>query len=98
MIAYRAETSIVNLLGDFYSKAKDEGRMLVKEIVKTDADLQPDYEKKTLTVKLHSLSTPRANKAVEQICQLLNESETIFPGTELRMIYQTLSQGDIQIE
>jgi hypothetical protein len=97
MIAYRAETSIVNLLEDFYSKAKDEGRMLVKEIIKTDADLQPDYEKKTLTVKLHSLSTPRANKAVKQICQILNESETIFPGTELRMIYQTLSQGDIQI-
>lgn len=94
MIAYRAETSIVNLLDDCYSKAKDEGRMLVKEIVKTDADLQPDYEKKTLTVKLHSLSTPRANNAVEQLCQLLNETETIFPGTELQLIYQTLSKVD----
>jgi len=92
MIAYRAETSIVNLFDNYYSKAKDEGRMLVKEIVKTDADFQPDYEKKTLTVKLHSLSTPRANNAVEQLCQLLNETETVFPGTELRLIYQTLSK------
>jgi hypothetical protein len=91
MIAYRAETSIVNLLEGHYSKAKDEGRMLVKEIVKTDADLQPDYENKTLTVRLHSLSTPRANRAVEQICQLLNETETVFPGTDLRLIYQTHS-------
>jgi hypothetical protein len=40
MIAYRAEISIVNLLEDCYSKTKDEGRMLVKEVVKTDADLE----------------------------------------------------------
>lgn len=96
MIAYRAETSIVNLLEDCYSKTKDEGRMLVKEIVKTDADLQPDYENKTLTVKLHSLSTPRANKAVAQICQVLNETEMVFPRTDLQMIYQTLSNDDSQ--
>jgi hypothetical protein len=96
MIAYRAETSIVNQLDDCYSKAKDEGRMLVKEIVKTDADLQPDYEKQTLTVKLHSLSTPRANRAVEQLCNLFNETETIFPGTNLRLIYQTLFNTDNQ--
>ncbi|HEX3019257.1 MAG TPA: hypothetical protein VHP36_03100 [Chitinispirillaceae bacterium] len=60
-------------------KARDEGAMLVKEIVRTDADWQPDYEKKTLKVRLHSLSTPRANKAVEQIYQLLDESEIIYP-------------------
>lgn len=96
MIAFRAETAVVNLLGDYYAKVMNEGRMLVKEIVKTDADLEPDYESKTLTVRLHSLSTPRANKAVEQLCQLLNETETIFPGTELRLIYQTLSSGGAQ--
>ena len=94
MIAYRAETSIVNLLDDCYSKTQDEGRMLVKEIVKTDADLKPDYESKILRVRLHSLSTPRANRAVERLCQLLNETETIFPGTDLRLIYQTLSNAD----
>jgi hypothetical protein len=96
MIAYRAETSIVNLLGDCYAKIADEGRMLVKEIVNTDADLQPDYENKTLTVLLHSLSTPRANNAVIQLCKLLNESETVYPETELRMIYKTLASSDIQ--
>lgn len=97
MIAFRAETAVVNLLGDYYAKAMNEGRMLVKEIVKTDADLEPDYESKSLTVRLHSLSTPRANKAVEQLCQLLNETETNFPGTELRLIYQTLSSGGAQV-
>jgi hypothetical protein len=94
MIAYRAETSIVNLLGEWYSRTEDEGRMLVKEIIKTDADLKPDYESKTLTVSLHSLSTPRANRVVERLCELLNETETVFPGTDLRLIYKTLSDDD----
>lgn len=97
MIAFRAETAVVNLLGDCYSKVMDEGRMLVKEIVKTDADLEPDYENKTLTVRLHSLSTPRANRAVKQLCELLNESETSFPGTELRLRYQTLSSDGAHV-
>lgn len=94
MISYRAETSIVNLLDDCYSRTQDEGRMLVKEIVQTDADLKPDYESKILTVRLHSLSTPRANRAVERLCQLFNETETVFPGTDLRLIYQTLSNDN----
>ena len=94
MIAYRAETSIVNLLDECYSKTEDEGRMVVKDIIKTDADLKPDYESKTLAVSLHSLSTPRANRVVERLCQFLNETETVFPGTDLRLIYQTLSEED----
>lgn len=53
-------------------KANNEIRMLVKEIILSDADLLPDYEQKTLKVRIHSLSTPRANKAVSKLCPLLN--------------------------
>jgi hypothetical protein len=92
MIAYRAETAVVNLLEDHYSRLKDEGRMLVKEIIKSDADLKPDYDNHTLTIRLHSLSTPRANKAAESLCEILNDTETIYPGTDLRLIYETVAQ------
>ncbi len=88
MIAFRAETSVANLLTPFYAKSDIEIRMLVKEIIKNDADLIPEYEKKTLTVRLHTLSTPRANRAVMELCKILNDSETIFPGTDLRLIYE----------
>lgn len=88
MIAYRAETAVTNLLSPFYAKAENEIRMLVKEIIKSDADLVPDYESKTLTVRLHSLSTPRANSAAFELCKILNESETKFPDTDLRLIYK----------
>ena len=65
-------------------------RMLVKEIIKSDADLIPDYKNKTLTVRLHSLSTPRANKAVLELCKVLNETETLYPNTNLKLIYKTV--------
>lgn len=90
MIAFRAETAVANLLTPHYKKADQEIRMLVKEIIQADADLLPDYKQKILTVRIHSLSTPRANFAVQKLCPLLNESETIFPGTELRLIFETL--------
>jgi hypothetical protein len=91
MIAYRAETSVANLLAPNYSKSENEIRILVKKIISSDADLIPDYEGKTLLVRLHSLSTPRANHAVKELCAILNETETIYPGTDLKLIYESLS-------
>jgi hypothetical protein len=90
MIVYRAETAVANLLAPHYARSSEEIRMLVKEIIKSDADLTPDYDDKTLTVRLHSLSTPRANAAVKKLCTTLNETETLFPGTDLRLVYKTV--------
>lgn len=88
MIAYRAETAVTNLLVPYYKKSENEIRMLVKEIIKSDADLIPDYKNKTLTVRLHSLSTPRANKTVKKLCKFLNKTEAIYPDTDLQLIYK----------
>jgi hypothetical protein len=90
MIAYRAETSVANLLSPHYGKSREELRMLVKNIIDSDADLIPDYGRKTLTVRLHSLSTPRANHAAKELCTILNETETLYPGTDLKLVYETV--------
>lgn len=90
MIAYRAETAVVNLICPYYGNGEKEGRMLVKEIIQSDADLMPDYQNNLLTVRLHSLSTPRANRAAEKLCQILNETETIFPNSNLKLVYKTV--------
>ena len=62
--------------------------MVVKQIIQSSADISPDYINKTLTVTLHSLSANRFNNAASELAQLLNQTETIFPGTNLRMIYK----------
>ena len=90
MIAYRAETTIVNLLNPFYRNNEKDGRMLAKQIIDSDADLIPDYPNKKLTVRIHSLSTPRANKAVNELCAILNDTETVFPNTDLVFHYESV--------
>ena len=91
MIAYRAETSLYNIIKSFYKGHQNDGRMLVKKILASDADMTPDYSNRTLTITLHSLATPRDNEAVKKLCQLLNDSEVIYPGTDLRLIYKTVA-------
>jgi len=88
MIAYRAETAVVNLLMSHYKSSHKQGRMLVKEIIQNDADLIPDYGNNTLTVRLDTLSTPRANRAVMELCKILNDTETVYPNTNLKLVYE----------
>lgn len=88
MICYRAETALANQI-HFYNRSEDEKRMLIKQIIQTPVDLTPDYKNKTLTVTLHTLSTPRYNQIAKTLTTLLNETETIFPGTDLSLIFKT---------
>ena len=89
MLSYRAETALYNLMSDFYVANYKEGRMILKEIFTTDADLIPDYINNKLTVRLHTLSTPRANNAVKELCDRLNQTQTIYPFTNLMLNYET---------
>jgi Transposase protein len=87
MIGYRAETAMVNLLREKMSRSND-ARQLITAIYQTEADLFPDYREKTLRVRLHRLANTSNDQAIENLCRELNETETIFPGTELRLIYE----------
>ncbi len=88
MICYRAETTITLLIDSETYKKQEEIRSLVKSIIKTKGDILPDYQQKTLTIKLYTQSAPRNNRAVGKLCELLTDSETLYPGTELKLIYK----------
>lgn len=89
IICYRAETALANLLASYYRKSSNEIRALVKSIIFAKADLYPDDQTNTLTVRLNSLATPRDNLAVREICQTINDYEAVFPGTKLKLVYKT---------
>ena len=91
MIAYRAETSLYNIIKSFYKGHQNDGRMLVKKIMTSEADMTPDHINQTLTITLHSLATPRDNEAANKLCQLLTDSQAIYPGTNMRLIYKTVA-------
>lgn len=91
MVVYRAESALYNTMSEFYKSTDKEGRIILKEIFTSDADMIPDYKNHKLTIKLHSLSTPRANQAVKDLCNFLNQTETHFPLTNLKLVYETVA-------
>jgi hypothetical protein len=96
MICYRAESAVASILAPFLENADNEKRMLVKQIIESNADIIPDYQKNTLTVVLYSLSAPRYNNAVKTLNILLNQTETVFPGSNLTMIFKTSADSNCE--
>jgi len=88
LTAYRAETALVRLLGPHYARTEEEGRALLRELFTSPADLLPDETASVLRVRLHSLANPRSNRALVALCEALTATETRFPGTKLRLVYE----------
>lgn len=88
MIAYRAETSMANLIKPLMNRKKDEARAVLKQIYLNDADIIPDYKNKILEVRLHNLAEAYFDKIAKGLCQELNQTETIFPGSDLKLVFK----------
>ena len=88
MICYRAETSFANLLAVNFKKDANEKRALAKSLINSTADIFPDYTNNKLNIKIYSQANPRMNHAIEKIIPLLNECETVYPGTNLVLNFQ----------
>jgi len=90
MIAYRAETVLYNLIKPIFKTAEKEGRQIIQSIMASDADILPDYQAKTLTVKIHGQATPKINEILKKLCDQMNETKTIYPQTDLTIIFKTV--------
>ncbi len=90
LIVFRSEMALINTAKEFMSKP-NEGHAFMTEVYKSNADLLVDYENKTLTVAIHHLSTAKKNEILTKLCNELNETETVFPDTDLKIIYKLLS-------
>jgi hypothetical protein len=90
MIAYRAETALTLILRESLARS-DDARSLAREIFTTEADLIPNEKEKTLTVRLHHLPNRISDEAARHLAQHLNDSETVYPGADLRLVYKLVS-------
>jgi hypothetical protein len=88
LIAYRAETALAQLAREKINRL-DDARSVIRQIFRTEVDLLPDQRNKTLTVRLHPMSTQAHDQVVHHICTELTATETVFPGTDLRLIYES---------
>jgi hypothetical protein len=64
---------------------------LLRAIYGTEVDILPDQQAKTLTIRLHPLANQSSDEAIRHLCDELNATETLFPPTELRLIYKLVS-------
>ena len=88
MVAYRAETQLANLVGPLLPSRHDEARKFMRQVFELPADLLPNYERGELVVRLHSMTTPRDNRALASLCGVLNELDVSYPDTELRLVLE----------
>jgi len=88
MIAYRAETIMVDLLRT-RTITTTNVRSILQDLFTTTADFVTDHDKKELHVRLHGASTPAINQAIANLLKEINQTETVFPGTELTMIFES---------
>lgn len=87
MIAYRAETSLVSILREHLARS-DDARTLIRQIFETEVDLLPDEKNKILTVRIHHLTQAAHDQVLEKLCDALNETRTVFPGTAFTMTFK----------
>ena len=69
----------------------DDSRSLLCNIYTQDADIIPDGKQGTLTVRLHHLTNRMSDNAARELAGHLNDTDTVYPGTELRMRYELVS-------
>ena len=87
MIAYRAETAITGLLTG-PTVDIPAARRLLQDLFVAEADILPDAESKILRIRVHGASRPAANRSYQSLFEKLNEAEIIYPGTNMRIIYE----------
>jgi hypothetical protein len=90
MIAYRAETAMAQTLREKMARY-DDARSLLRAVYSSEIDLLPNAQEKTLTVRLHPLANQSSDDAVRHLCAELNRTELLFPGTDLRLVYELVS-------
>ena len=83
LIAYQAESDLVAMLRPHYARADQEGRTLLHEIFAAPGDIRiADGE---IHVTLAPLSSPHRTLAAKALCKQLDQTDTTFPGSLLRM-------------
>ncbi len=92
MIAYRAETAMVSIVREELART-DDARSLLRDLFRSEADLLPDLEQRTLHVRVHPMSNPRSNRAITHLLDHLNAAEFTYPGTNLRLVYEIAGQA-----
>ncbi|MDD2479044.1 MAG: hypothetical protein PHS31_04055 [Victivallaceae bacterium] len=92
LLAYRAETAIASTLREKLGK-QDDARRLACDLMRSEVDLIPDEANKELHIHLHRMANPQADRAVKNLLEELNKTETNFPATDWKLVYHLIGES-----
>jgi hypothetical protein len=83
LTAYQIETELLTMLSEDYARTEDEGRTFLQAAFQSCGRLE--VGKDELRVTLAAQSSPHRSRALAALCEKLNDLDTCFPGTNLRI-------------
>ena len=87
MIAYRAETRMMPAVAQAQGKNQRPRRHL-RALLQAAADIIPEPDNGILRIRILGTASDAGDNAIAALLQELNQTNTIFPGTNLRMVYE----------
>jgi len=95
MTAYRVETELLGMIHACYARSHHEGRTLLHALFHTAGRVELDEQQ--LLITIHPQSSPHRTSIVRSLCEQLNQLETRFPGTNLRLQFAVDGQKPAEI-
>ena len=92
MIAYRAETRMMVPVITTQGK-KPNARRLLRALLTSDANIIPVPAKGILRIQLLGLGSDACDRMLAPLVEELNATNTIYPGTDLRLVYELAGES-----
>ena len=96
MIAYRAETRMMAPVIGAQGK-KPNARRLLRALLTSDANIIPEPAHDILRIQLLGLGSDACDRMLAPLIQELNATRTIYPGTQLRLVYEMAADSPLDV-
>ena len=91
MLAYRAELELAKQLTPHLSKPETAQEAVRPTLFASEASLVRDHRSGFVKVRLLHQSRNWLDEALKPLLAELNRSKTVYPGTNLRLVYEFVS-------
>ena len=96
MIAYRAETRMMAPVIGAQGK-KPNARRLLRALLTSDANIIPEPAQHILRIQLLGLGSDACDRMLAPLIEELNATRTIYPGTQLRLVYEMTADSPLNV-
>ncbi len=91
MLVYRTQLSLAAAIAPQLAQPEQAHALVRQSLLSAEASLQPDHQAGILRVRLLHQSRQAWDAAVQPLLTALNQTRTLYPGTQLRLVYEFVS-------